>query len=121
MPEVSDTHVRARREQILEAAKACFIRHGLRGTSMRDIQAECGLSTGTLYGHFESKEAIVLAIGEQILAPPRGLLALAAGAPDPLAALDLVLERTRVGLAALHAQGGVLGVRVQFFAEATRE
>jgi len=121
MPKVSPSHASARREEILAAAKSCFVRYGLRGTSMREIQRESGLSAGALYDYFESKEAIVLALGERLLAPPSALLAVAAGARDPLAAIELVLERMRVQFAALHAAGGTLEVRVQFLAEATFE
>lgn len=121
MPKVSPSHTRARREEILDAAKACFVRYGLRRTSMREIQRESGLSAGAIYDYFESKEAIVLALAQELLALPEALLAAAANAPDPLAALELVLERMRVNLAALHAGGGTLGVRVQFLAEATVE
>jgi AcrR family transcriptional regulator len=119
MPQVSPSHASARREEILTAAKSCFVRYGLRRTSMREIQRESGLSAGALYDYFESKEAIVLALGEKMLAPPSALLAAAANAHDPLAAVELVLERIRVNIAALHAAGGTLEVRVQFLAEAT--
>ena len=121
MPKVSPSHATARREEILDAAKSCFVRYGLRRTSMREIQRESGLSAGALYDYFESKEAIVLGLGERMLAPPSALLAAAADARDPLAAIQLVLERMRANLAALRAGGGTLEVRVQFLAEATVE
>lgn len=119
MPQVSPSHATARREEILAAAKSCFVRYGLRRTSMREIQRESGLSAGALYDYFESKDAIVLALGEKLLAPPTALLAAAADARDPLAAIQLVLERMRVNLAAVHGAGGTLEVRLQFLAEAT--
>jgi len=121
MPQVSPAHTAARREEILAAAKSCFVRYGLRRTSMREIQRESGLSAGALYDYFESKDAIVVALGEKLLAPPTALLAAAADARDPLAAIQLVLERMRVNLAAVHAAGGTLEVRLQFLAEATVE
>jgi AcrR family transcriptional regulator len=88
---------------------------------MREIQRESGLSSGALYDYFENKDAIVIALAEQLLSLPSALLAAAADAPDPLAALLLVLERMRVSIGALNSNGGGLGVRIQFFAEATYE
>jgi len=52
-------------ERILEAAEALFLRNGIAETSMNDIVAESDLSKGALYNHFESKEALLLAIHER--------------------------------------------------------
>ncbi len=51
MPKVTQQHMDARREQILDAARRCFLRDGFHSTSMQDLFAEAGLSwvrcTGT--------------------------------------------------------------------------
>lgn len=44
-----------RREQILKAARKCFIERGYESTRMSDISKESGLSKGGIYFHFESK------------------------------------------------------------------
>ncbi|HZM39560.1 MAG TPA: TetR/AcrR family transcriptional regulator [Acidimicrobiales bacterium] len=49
----------ARREEILETAAALFASSGLR-TSLREIADRCGILPGSLYHHFESKEAIIV-------------------------------------------------------------
>lgn len=49
-------------QRIMDAAKACFVRHGFQGASMQQICAECGMSPGALYRYFASKETIVEAI-----------------------------------------------------------
>ncbi len=49
MPRVTLEHTAARRIQILEAARVCFIRDGFHATSMQDIQRESGLSAGAIY------------------------------------------------------------------------
>jgi AcrR family transcriptional regulator len=49
----------ARREEILETAAAMFASSGLR-TSLREIAARCGILPGSLYHHFDSKEAIIV-------------------------------------------------------------
>jgi len=45
-----------RRAQIIQAAMACFSRKGYTNTTMDDIVAESGLSKGTLYWYFNSKD-----------------------------------------------------------------
>lgn len=47
-----------RRTQIIQAALVCFTRKGYNNTTMDDIVAESGLSKGTLYWYFESKDAL---------------------------------------------------------------
>ena len=48
-----------RRAEILETAAALFASHGLR-VSLQEIADACGILPGSLYHHFDSKEAIVL-------------------------------------------------------------
>jgi AcrR family transcriptional regulator len=47
-----------RRTAILDAALALFSHQGYRGTSIRDIAAKAGVSTGNVYHHFRDKEDI---------------------------------------------------------------
>jgi len=46
------------RAQILEAALDLFSRQGYRGTSIRDISKAAGVSTGSVYHHFNDKEEL---------------------------------------------------------------
>jgi AcrR family transcriptional regulator len=62
VPRVSEDHLTARREQILVAARACFLRKGLHNTSMQDLIKEAGLSVGAVYRYFKSKDEIIAAI-----------------------------------------------------------
>jgi AcrR family transcriptional regulator len=52
----------AKRREILEVARAAFLRHGYAAVSMAAIAAEVGGSKGTLYGYFPSKEALFSAV-----------------------------------------------------------
>ena len=52
MPKITDERREARREQVLEAARACLEEHGLEAVSMEMIIARSGLSTGAVYGYF---------------------------------------------------------------------
>jgi len=56
-----------RRAQIIEAALACFTRKGYNNTTMDDIVAESGLSKGSLYWYFESKDDLFVAAMLSIL------------------------------------------------------
>ena len=47
-----------RRAQIIQAALACFTRKGFNNTTMDDIVAESGLSKGSLYWYFKSKDEL---------------------------------------------------------------
>lgn len=57
-----------RRDQIVSAALACVVRHGFHAASMGQIAAEARMSVGQIYRYFPSKEAIVHAIVERIVA-----------------------------------------------------
>jgi AcrR family transcriptional regulator len=67
MPRVSDDHLAARRQQILDAARECFLRKGLHDTSMQDLIAEAGLSVGAVYRYFPSKADIIAAIADEVI------------------------------------------------------
>ena len=59
---------RAEREQlILESANTILLEKGYTATSMDEIAREVGISKGTLYLHFSSKEDLVLALFEEKL------------------------------------------------------
>ena len=62
MPRITDERRAARREQILEAARACLQEHGLEAVSMEMIIARSGLSTGAVYGYFKGKDEIISAV-----------------------------------------------------------
>lgn len=62
---MTDSDIAAERKtQILDAAIACFARHGFHGATMPQICAEAGLSPGTVYRYFRSKDALIEALVE---------------------------------------------------------
>lgn len=67
MPRLRDETYAARRQHILDAARACFSRKGFHAASMLDLQAEAGVSAGAIYVYFPSKDDIVKAITEENL------------------------------------------------------
>jgi len=99
-----------RRAQIVEAAFSCFAEKGYHATTMDDIVRTSGLSKGSLYWHFRSKEDVFLAVfdafAEEVFATWDSLLAEGCGTLD---VLDGVTRRTieQMGIdgAAMRAWG----------------
>ncbi|WP_437126533.1 TetR/AcrR family transcriptional regulator [Nocardia mangyaensis] len=54
-----DTVKRTRRAELLDLAADLFAERGLRATTVRDIADSAGILSGSLYHHFDSKEAMV--------------------------------------------------------------
>jgi AcrR family transcriptional regulator len=55
-PKLKPETLEERKAQILKAAWACFTRKGYNNTTMDDIVVESGLSKGSLYWYFDSKD-----------------------------------------------------------------
>jgi AcrR family transcriptional regulator len=53
---------RATRASLLEAAACLFAQRGYAGTSVNDISARSGRTSGSVYFHYASKEGIALAV-----------------------------------------------------------
>jgi len=58
----------ANRARILDAAAEVFRRDGF-GASVEKIAREAGINVATLYRNFPSKTALIVAIGESLMAP----------------------------------------------------
>jgi len=65
MPKVSQEHLDARRQQIVDAARVRFASHGFARTSMSDLVEASGLSVGAIYRYFTGKDELVAAICEE--------------------------------------------------------
>ncbi len=94
-----------RRERILACAAGLFARKGVAATTVREIADEVGILSGSLYHHFESKEAMVDEIITSYLDDLRGRYkAVLAGESDPRVRLhDLVVASLEVVEAHPHA------------------
>jgi TetR/AcrR family transcriptional regulator, cholesterol catabolism regulator len=55
-------HADSRLPQLLDHAARLFRTRGFEGTSMRDIARAVGMLPGSLYCHFETKEALLVAV-----------------------------------------------------------
>jgi AcrR family transcriptional regulator len=68
MPPKADVS-QERKAQIYQAALNCFLRKGYHLTTMDDIVVESGLSKGTLYWYFDSKNALFISMVRQVMDP----------------------------------------------------
>ena len=60
MPKVSEEHLEARREQILEGARRAFARHGYEGATVARLEEEIGLSRGAIFNYYPDKWSLFL-------------------------------------------------------------
>jgi AcrR family transcriptional regulator len=95
VPRISDERREARREQVLEAARACLQEHGLEAVSMEMIIARSGLSTGAVYGYFKGKDEIIYAVVTEGMAAMAEDLAPVLDNPDPPPLPELVEQVLR--------------------------
>jgi AcrR family transcriptional regulator len=78
----SSSKAEATRTRILDAALEMFRRQGFESTTMRGIAGEAGVSLGSAYYYFQSKEDLVMAFYE------RAIEAMTPGMEDALASSD---------------------------------
>lgn len=64
MPKISELRRESRRQEILDAALACFSEDGFHQTGMADIVSRSGMSHGAVYGYFRSKDDIIEALAD---------------------------------------------------------
>jgi AcrR family transcriptional regulator len=79
------------RDRIADASLRLFVSQGIAETTTRDIAKEAGIAEGTIYRHFESKEALAAEIFMETFMPLSRALVLLEGDSGPV--LDRI-ERT---------------------------
>ena len=119
MPRVSQQHRDARRDQILSAARRCFLRDGFHATSMQDLFGESGLSAGAVYRYFASKDDVILAIAEDNMHEVLTLINQVATA-DPGRSVGDVVAGALGLIQAKHEADGVGGTAILVWSEALR-
>jgi AcrR family transcriptional regulator len=92
-----DEYSAATRQALLDSATALFAERGYARTSLDEIAAGARVTKGALYGHFSSKQALFLAVLEELEAATTeevGRAVAAAGTPwdGALAGLDAFLQ-----------------------------
>ncbi len=123
-PKRSEVFKAGRREAILEAALRLFLAQGYDRTTMREIAAEAGVSTGAIYVYFQNKPEMLQSLCAEETAGERAelLAAMHAVAPgqDPLAVgLEAGFRRYIEATAAERRDHARLNLLLQY--EATRD
>lgn len=68
MPALKQETAAQRRAHLLDAGMRCFARNGYKGTTMRDIAREAGVTTGAIYAHFKGKEELLTSLAQKFTA-----------------------------------------------------
>lgn len=116
MPKVSEAHLQARRQQILDAASECFAEKGFHPTTMHDICQVAELSPGAVYRYFGSKEEIIEAMVDERRRQGIELMKAAGERNDTVQALE---EMARIFFAKLEDPAGC-ALDIALWSEATR-
>ncbi|HEX6108725.1 MAG TPA: TetR/AcrR family transcriptional regulator [Ktedonobacteraceae bacterium] len=108
-----------RRNQILDAATKVFVRLGFQHARMDDIVEESGLSKGTLYWYFKSKEDIINAISRRLftgeLEKLEGLLEAEGTVSERL------MQLTKYRVAGLKRMSNLVPIIFEFYAVAVHQ
>lgn len=110
---------RAREQQILDAALVVFAQRGFTPARMDDIALAAGLSKGTLYWYFESKDALILALLKRVLADQLQHLQQLSGANGSVQ--DRLLLFAQHFSAALASMPDLTSLLLEFYALAARQ
>ena len=92
MPKISQAQRDTRRQQILDAALKCFSRDGFHNTTTADIVRESGVSQGTLYLYFATKDDMIAALADDRHQTETFVSALALKEQDPIKGLLALIE-----------------------------
>lgn len=85
------------RQEIIQAAAICFMRHGLDKATMDDMAEELGATKGRVYHHFRSKNAIFFAVYRQAMQ-------FCFEAVEPVLALPIPADEKLLRMAIAHAR-----------------
>lgn len=82
-----------RRDEILDAAARLFAERGFAGTGVDDIGAAVGITGPSVYKHFPSKDAILVAIGQRsAMRLEAGAMAAGLTTADPAVLLEKLVD-----------------------------
>jgi AcrR family transcriptional regulator len=110
---IEDAPAKSRRQQILEAAARHFSARGFHAANMRDVAADAGILVGSIYYHFESKDALYVAVhGAAVDLMTAAVQAALPGAASPW---DRLEEAAAAHCEALNGDNAFVGVVTPIF------
>ena len=94
-----------RRDQLLTAAKECFVQHGFAKTPVSAIVSAAGVAQGTFYLYFKSKQDVVTELRREVVREYERVLNQIASTPAPV---DERLARVIVAMSVIVGRNIVL-------------
>jgi AcrR family transcriptional regulator len=92
MTRFTEAQKEGRRQEILTAALRCFARNGFHSTTITDIVRESGVSQGTFYLYFETKDDVIAALADDRSQGDAIINAIAGAEADPVVGLAILFE-----------------------------
>jgi len=83
------------RQQIIDAAREVFHKHGVSNSSLEQVATAAGLTRGAVYWHFKDKSELFFAIREDVFTPMSeriDAILFSDDYPDPLDAIEASLK-----------------------------
>jgi len=114
-PDVSEE----RKAQIMNAAEEIFIQKGFGNARMEDIAEQTGLSKGTLYLYYKSKDDLIIAILDRIF--QRDFQGMDGLGKTPMTATESLWKFVELATAEASAMMHLLPITYEFLALAFRD
>jgi AcrR family transcriptional regulator len=92
MTRFTEARKESRRQEILTAALRCFSRDGFHSATIADVVRESGVSQGTFYLYFKSKDDVIAALADDESQGDALIDAIASAEDDPVVALTMLLD-----------------------------
>jgi len=92
MVRFTEAQKEGRRQEILGAALRCFARNGFHSTTITDVVRESGVSQGTFYLYFETKDDVIAALADDRNEGDALINAIAAAETDPVVGLKTLFD-----------------------------
>jgi AcrR family transcriptional regulator len=122
LPKVSEARLEQRRQQILDAAVACFARKGFHQATMADIAEEAGVSDTLAYRYFSGKEEIIdAAVRQYGDTTSKEVLGVSDSLDDVLALAEMLLASGASRFNDREAAKATMGMHFQSWAAALHE
>jgi AcrR family transcriptional regulator len=92
MAKFTEAQKEGRRQEILAAALRCFARNGFHNTTITDVVRESGVSQGTFYLYFETKDDVIAALADDRSQGDALINAIAGAEADPVVGLAILFD-----------------------------
>src|ERR1700735_122743 len=92
MAKFTEDQKQDRRREILAAAQRRFARNGFHNTTVTDIVRESGVSQGTFYLYFQTKDDVIAALADDRSQGDALINAIAGAEADPVVGLTILFE-----------------------------